>query len=181
MDITSIFQNYGKYFDQEAQAFLKKYNNLFNFPLLKFTPDTDESKAINEIRGTTIIMAGSGMCTGGRIKHHLANNIFRPESTILFVGYQAVGTLGRVILDKVKRVRILGQVYNVKAKIEKINGFSAHADQAELLRWEGAVKPKPKKIFIVHSEGSVASVFARRLEEQGCSVSVAQYLQDVNL
>ena len=133
----------------------------FELPGLKVTTTSDESKAINHISGTVMIIAGSGMCTGGRIKHHLANNISRKESTIMFVGYQAVGTLGRQIVDGAKQVRIFGQKYKVKAKVVQINGFSAHADKNEMLAWLKKFKTPPKRIFLVHGEPESEQAFSR--------------------
>ncbi len=127
-------------------------------------------------------MAGSGMCTGGRIKHHLVTNITRPESTILFVGYQAKGTLGREILERPQSARILGKVYPVKARIEKINGFSAHADRDELLKWVSGFKETPKKIFLVHGEQEVTKSFASLLRDKFKSeIIVPEYNQEYNL
>src|SRR4030043_1375445 len=104
---------------------LRNNQSPFDFPGLTMVETVDESKALNAIKGTIMIIAGSGMCTGGRIKHHLANNISRPECTIIFVGYQAAGTLGRQILDGAKTVRVHGQPYPVRARIAQIQGFSA--------------------------------------------------------
>ena len=132
----------------------------FDLPGLKLTRTTQESKAINHIRGSCIIMAGAGMCNGGRIKHHLTRNITRPESTILFVGYQAAGTLGRQIADGAKEVRILGQTYPVRARVARLDGCSGHADRDELLRWLGKLKTPPKKTFVVHGEAESALSFA---------------------
>ena len=180
IEVTKIFKQHPEFFDKEAQKLLVRYKELFDFPLLKFTPTSQESKAINHIKGTSIIMAGSGMCTGGRIKHHLANNISNPASTILFVGYQAQGTLGRVILEKPGTVRIFGQEYAVKARIEKINGFSGHADRDELLQWVTGIAQKPKKVFIVHSEKNVAAQFAQLLRERmQVEVAVPKYKEEV--
>jgi len=182
INVTEVFKEYPDYFDAEARALLKEDNSLFNFPLLKLTKSVAESKAINYIKGTSIIMAGSGMCTGGRIKHHLVRNITRPESTILFVGYQAQGTLGREILERPKNVRILGQTYPVRARIEKINGISAHADKDELLRWVSGFQKQPEKIFIVHGEKEVAAEFASTLRNKLKSeVIVPKYLQECSL
>jgi len=182
INVTEVFKEYPDYFDKEARALLKEDNSLFNFPLLKLTKSVAESKAINYIKGTSIIMAGSGMCTGGRIKHHLVRNITRPESTILFVGYQAQGTLGREILERPKNVRILGQTYPVRARIEKINGISAHADKDELLRWVSGFQKQPEKIFIVHGEKEVAAEFASTLRNKLKSeVIVPKYLQECSL
>jgi len=127
-------------------------------------------------------MAGSGMCTGGRVKHHLVSNIVRPESTILFVGYQARGTLGREILERPEKVRILGQTYPVRARIEKINGISAHADKDELLKWVSGFRKPPQKIFIVHGEKEVAADFASTLRNKVKSeVIVPKYLEEHSL
>ncbi|MBZ0167005.1 MAG: MBL fold metallo-hydrolase [Candidatus Omnitrophica bacterium] len=164
--VTEIYEMYPEDFDEEAKEILTRDASLFHYPLLKMTKSAAESKAINHIKGSAIIIAGSGMCTGGRIKHHLVNNIARPESTILFVGYQAVGTLGRYILEKPEEVRILGKTYPVQARIEKINGFSAHADKDELLKWVSNFKNAPEKIFIVHSEKEAAAEFSTALQKQ---------------
>ena len=179
INVTEVFKKYPDYFDKEARALLKEDESLFDFPLLKMTRTTAESKAINYIKGTSIIMAGSGMCTGGRVKHHLVSNIVRPESTILFVGYQARGTLGREILERPKNVRILGQTYPVRARIEKINGISAHADKDELLKWVSGFRKPPQKIFIVHGEKEVAADFASTLRNKVKSeVIVPKYLEE---
>jgi metallo-beta-lactamase family protein len=118
-----------------------------------------ESKALNDIKGTVMIIAGSGMCTGGRIKHHLAANISRPESTVIFVGYQAEGTLGRQILDGASSVRIHGQQFPVRARVARIQGFSAHADRDELLRWFSKLSVSPRHVFITHGEANAAEKF----------------------
>jgi metallo-beta-lactamase family protein len=127
-----------------------------------------------------MIIAGSGMCTGGRIKHHLVNNIARPESTILFVGYQAKGTLGRRILDGEPEVRILGQTYPVKANVVRAHGFSSHADRKEILDWLRNIKNRPRKIFLVHGEKGSALNFKTYLQEQtGWDVMVPDYQDEV--
>ncbi|NOX96833.1 MAG: MBL fold metallo-hydrolase [Nitrospirae bacterium] len=180
--VTEVFKNNSDCFDEETKEIIKRGDTPFDFPLLKTTRSVAESKAINYIRGTAIIMSGSGMCTGGRVKHHLVNNISRSESTILFVGYQARGTLGRRILERPETVRILGQMYPVQAGIEKINGFSAHADRDELLRWVSGFKKAPKKIFVVHGEKEVAADFASTLKEKFTSnVIVPEYLEECSL
>ena len=143
---------------------------------------TADSKAINHIRGTVMIIAGSGMCTGGRVKHHLVNNITRPESTILFVGFQAFGTLGRRLVNKEKEVRIHGQNLPVKARIAKINGFSGHADKNELLAWLQELKSPPRHVFVVHGEASVAKIFGKYVTEKtGWPTTVPQYQQEIIL
>ena len=122
------------------------------------------------------------MCTGGRVKHHLVNNISGPENTIMFVGYQAVGTLGRRIVDGEKDVRILGQNRPVKARIAKINGFSAHADKEELYKWLSELKTPPKKLFVVHGEAESAKHFADYIvQKTGWQVIVPAYQDEVIL
>ena len=154
----------------------------FSFRGLKLVQTTAESKAINHIRGTIMVIAGSGMCTGGRIKHHLANNITRPESTVLFVGYQASGTLGRSILNGDTPVRILGQSFPVKARIVQVHGFSAHADRREILTWLRNIKTPPRKVFLVHGEKESAHAFKDFLIEQtGWNVVVPKYQDTVEI
>jgi metallo-beta-lactamase family protein len=129
-----------------------------------------------------MVIAGSGMCTGGRIKHHLVNNITRPESTIMFVGYQATGTLGRQIVDGEKKVRILGRNYPVKAKIVRINGFSSHADKNELLRWLKEMKSPPRKVFVIHGEPESSRHFGDFIRKKtDWHVTVPEYQDEVVL
>ncbi len=165
INVTDVFKHHPELFDSEMTELVNNHESPFAFPNLRMSRTANQSKAINEIKGTIIVMAGSGMCTGGRIKHHLAQNIHRPESTILFVGYQAVGTLGRQILEKPKEVRILGQIYPVRARIEKINGFSGHADRNELMYWLSKVDTAPNKIFVTHGEPESAKSLAKLIEQ----------------
>jgi metallo-beta-lactamase family protein len=180
--ITEIFRHHQELFDEETQKMLREHDSPFDLPGLKVTTTSEESKAINHITGTVMIIAGAGMCTGGRIKHHLVNNISRKESTIMFVGYQAIGTLGRLIVDGAKDVRILGQKYKVKAKVVQINGFSAHADKNEMLNWLKKLKSPPKQIFLVHGEPESAKAFGAFLKAQtGWQVSIPAYEDQVVL
>lgn len=180
--ITKVFQRHRELYDEEMTELVENGESPFEFPGLKITGTSLESKAINHIKGTIIVIAGSGMCTGGRIKHHLVNNITRPESTIMFVGYQAMDTLGRRILDGDKEVRILGQKYPVKAKVVRVNGFSAHADKEELLEWLSALEKPPKKLFVVHGEAEGSHHFADFLvQKTGWQVEVPEYKQEVVL
>jgi metallo-beta-lactamase family protein len=180
--ITKVFQHHPELFDEEMTELVEQNESPFNFPGLKMVSTTKESKAINHIKGTVVVIAGSGMCTGGRVKHHLVNNITRPESTIMFVGYQAVGTLGRQIVDGEKQVRILGQKHKVKARIVRIRGFSAHADRDELFQWLTRLKKPPKKLFVVHGESENASSFGDYVREKtGWKVAVPAYQQEVVL
>ncbi|MGE5295412.1 MAG: MBL fold metallo-hydrolase RNA specificity domain-containing protein [Solirubrobacterales bacterium] len=180
--ITKVFRHHANLFDGGMRKLLQKHESPFEFSGLKFTDSTKESKAINTIKGTVVVIAGSGMCTAGRIKHHLANNITRRESTIMFVGYQAVGTLGRRIVDGDPEVRILGVNYPVKARVVQIQGFSAHADKEELLQWLGTLKKAPRKLFVVHGEAESAKSFGQFIREKtGWEVAVPEYQEEVVL
>jgi metallo-beta-lactamase family protein len=174
--ITKVFQRHSELFDEQTREFIRKHGSPFEFPGLKFVETTKESKAINHIKGTIMIIAGSGMCTGGRIKHHLVNNITRPECTIMFVGYQANGTLGRQIVSGKEEVRILGLKYPVRARVVQVSGFSAHADREELLRWLTGFKKPPRRLFVVHGEPQSAQHFAEHISKEiGWNVSVPAY------
>jgi metallo-beta-lactamase family protein len=164
--ITEVYKHYISLFDQETKDLLRQNHSPFDFPGLKAVETADESKALNKIKGTVMIIAGSGMCTGGRIKHHLVTNISRPESTILFVGFQAESTLGRQILDGAASVRILGQQYPVRARIAHLQGLSAHADRDELLRWFSKLSVGPRHVFITHGEANAAEKFREFLTEK---------------
>jgi metallo-beta-lactamase family protein len=152
VEVTGVFERHPELFDEEMKKLLRQQKSPFDFPGLKLAGTVDESKAINRIDGSAIIIAGSGMCTGGRIKHHLVNNISKEESTILFVGYQAAGTLGRQIVNGARRIRILGQYYPVRARIAQLNGFSAHADRDELVGWLSSLRKPPRRVFVTHGE-----------------------------
>jgi len=174
--VTEVFKRHPELFDDEANEMIHNGQHPCDFAGLQMSRTADESKAINDLKKSAIIIAGSGMCTGGRIKHHLKNNITHEKNTILFVGYQAVGTLGRIILEGKEEVRIHGQPWKVNAKIERIEGFSAHADRNELIRWLDTVDGNPKKVFVVHGETSAAHAFADKLAgEKRWSVHVPAY------
>jgi metallo-beta-lactamase family protein len=180
--ITEVFEHYPDLLDEAMLELMRQKKSPFDSPGLKITRTTDESKVINHISGTVVIIAGSGMCTGGRIKQHLVNNISRRESTILFPGYQATGTLGRQIVDGAKEVRILGQMYPVKARIVQVDGFSAHADRDELFRWLSGLKRPPQHLFVTHGEPEAAQYFADFVREKTAwQVSVPKYQDEVVL
>lgn len=182
VSITEVFEQHPELFDWEMTKLVRRNRSPFEFLGLKMVQTVDESKAINHIRDTVTVIAGSGMCTGGRIKHHLVRNISRPESTILFVGYQAEGTLGRQIVDGAGEVRILGQQHIVRARIAQIQGFSAHADRDELFRWLSGLKRAPKHLFVTHGEPLVAERFGDLLREKtGWEISVPHYGTEVVL
>ncbi len=180
--ITKVFKRHRELYDEQMAEFLRLHGSPFEFPELKIVETSEQSKAINHIKGTVMVIAGSGMCTGGRIKHHLVNNIAKRQNTIMFVGYQAVGTLGRQIVDGQKRVRILGQEYPVKARVARINGFSAHADREELLQWLNGLKKPPRKLFVVHGESESARHFADYIgQKMGWEVAVPAYQDQITL
>jgi len=180
--ITKVFDKHPEIYDDAMQKRVAQEMSPFNFPGLTMSRTVEQSKAINRIRGTAIILAGSGMCTGGRVKHHLSNNIERPESTILFVGYQAKGTLGRIISSGAREVRIHGRPHAVRAKIARVHGMSAHADQTELYQWLSSLKKKPRGVFVVHGEVESAEAFAEFLRDKnGWSVTVPNYRDSVVL
>ncbi len=171
--VTEVFGKYPDFLDAETLDLIRKKQSPFDIPGLVMARSRKDSKAINASTESALIIAGSGMCTGGRIKYHLARNITRPESSILFVGYQAAGTLGREIADGKKEVRVFGETLPVRAGIFRLEGFSAHADQGELLRWAGCQKSKPRRVFITHGEPEVAVNFGAFLAKKtGWDVSV---------
>ena len=182
VSVTNVFSHYLKYLDEESRQLFASGQNPFAFPGLQLIQSFEDSKKIQYVKGSAIIMAGSGMCTGGRIKQHLVNNIGRPESTILFVGYQARGTLGRQILEGQSPVRIYGQMYEVRATVDQIQGFSAHADRKQLLYWLSFFQRPPRKLFLVHGETEAISHLATEVQMKlNWPVSVPQYLEEVIL
>ena len=163
---TQIFRENLDCFDDEAKEYIANGDNPLDFPTLKFTQSPDESRKLNERDDSIIIISASGMCDAGRIKHHLKHNLWRKDSTILFVGYQAEGTLGRRIIEGAPTVKIFGEEISVNARIEVIDGFSGHADKAGLLSWIGKFNNKPKKVFVVHGEKETMSTFAQTITDE---------------
>ena len=164
-NITKVFNKYPECYDQDAREVKKKMGNLFDHGDFRFTQSVEESKALNEEKGI-VIMSASGMCDAGRIKHHLKHNLWKPENTVIFVGYQAEGTLGRLILEGMKTVRIHGEEVSVEAKIEQITGYSGHADQKGLLEWLDSVEEVRGNVFVVHGEPESAEGFAGMIKEK---------------
>ena len=180
VEATNIFhRNVEECFDEEAMALVRQGINPIHFPGLKIAVSAEESKAINFDPKPKVILSASGMCEAGRIKHHLKHNLWRPESTILFVGYQANGTLGRAIYEGAKEVRLFGETIEVKAQIQKFIGISGHADKDGLLRYIKAFAKKPQKVFVVHGEDSVTESFAACLRNDLCMNAVAPYTGSV--
>ena len=168
---TEVFKENTDLFDEETQQEIRRGDNPLEFPGLKFTRTSDESKALNEDTTPSIIISASGMCEVGRIKHHLKHNIWNPKSTILFVGYQAPGTLGYSIVNGAKKVKIFGEEFAVNARIEYIEGYSGHADQEWLMNFIYSFIKKPKHIFLVHGEEEAQEVLKEKIETD-CNIPV---------
>jgi metallo-beta-lactamase family protein len=182
VEVTEVFLRHPELFDEEMRRLMLTGSSPFSFPGLTMVRSVEKSKTLNHLRGTAVIIAGSGMCTGGRIKHHLSANIERRESAVLFVGYQAEGTLGREILDGARAVRIHGQMRRVRARIRRISGFSAHADRAELERWLAPQRRPPKRLFVTHGEPRAAEALAASLRARaGWQPTIPEYGERVQL
>ncbi len=175
---TEVFYRNAGVFDEEARGYIRRGDNPLDFSNLHFVQDVEESKKLNFSDEPKIIISSSGMCEAGRIKHHLKHNLWKRNSSIVFVGYQAEGTLGRRIRDGAKKVKIFGEEIYVNAEVYSVEGFSGHADKNGLLNWLRGFKEKPCKLFIVHGEGESKIDFAREVEEQlGIDCIIPEYNQ----
>lgn len=163
---TEVFKNNANVFDYETREYILSGNNPLEFDNLHFTQSVEESKRLNLSLEPKIIISASGMCEAGRIKHHLKHNLWRKESSIVFVGYQAEGTLGRRILDGEKSVKLFGENIRINAEIYNLEGFSGHADKNGLLHWLSGFKVKPSTVFIVHGEEESKHAFAKEVKEK---------------
>jgi metallo-beta-lactamase family protein len=163
--LTAIYKKHEAYFNTETKSIVKSGDDIMNFPGLRFTLTTEQSKEINDVKPPKVVIAGSGMSNGGRILHHELRYLPDPKSTILFVGYQAQGTLGRQILDGAKQVRIFGEEVPIRCRMVNIPGYSAHADQPRLLNWVGAMKGTLKKVFVVQGEEQSAETLAGKIRD----------------
>ena len=163
---TRIFSEMKEFFDEETMAIVQKGENPFLFPQLQFSQTVDDSRRINAIEGPAIIIAGNGMCTAGRILHHIKHNIWREGCSLVIVGFQAEGSLGRQIVDGAKKIRVMGEEVSVKAKVFTIGGFSSHAGQKELLEWISNFKKKDMKVFVIHGEKVASEALASLIREQ---------------
>ncbi|HHB13146.1 MAG TPA: MBL fold metallo-hydrolase [Chromatiales bacterium] len=159
---TEIFRRHPECYDAQTAALFENGRDPFSLPNLHFTRETAQSMALNQIHAGAVIMAGSGMCTGGRVRHHLKHNLWRPECSVIFVGYAARGTLARIIIDGARRVRLFGEEIPVRARVYTIGGFSAHADAVELRQWLARVEGV-RRVFLIHGEQEAMEAFARRL------------------
>ncbi len=179
---TEVFNNNKELFDYDVQEEMKKGDNPLEFPGLKFTKTAEESKMLNESNEPAIIISASGMCDVGRIKHHLKHNLWNPNSTILFVGYQAPETLGRKIIEGAKKVKIFGEEIAVNARIEYIEGYSGHADQEWLLNFIYSFFTKPKHIFLVHGEEQGQEDLKEKIiETTNIPVTIPEYAEQYSL
>ncbi len=175
-EATGIFEeNRWECFDEEAMELVKKGINPISFAGLKLAITSEESKEINFIDTPKVIISASGMCEAGRIRHHLKHNLWRPECTILFVGYQAVGTLGRSIVEGAEEVRLFGESIQVRAHIKQLPGMSGHADKNGLLEWICGFEEKPRKVFVVHGEDTVCASFVECLKTEYGQNAYAPY------
>jgi metallo-beta-lactamase family protein len=168
-NVTEIFRQHPECYDEETAQLLLQDGGKdpFGFDMLKYTRSTEESKALNNLGKPAIIISASGMCEGGRVLHHLRRNIGETKTTILFVGYQAENTLGRKLLQGDRTVRIYGEEYEVRARMEEIDGYSAHADEGELLDFIAAIPNRPERVFVVHGEPDATEAMAAGLRKLG--------------
>ena len=180
IEASRVYWKHTELYDEEARAERLRVGDLTPLPNLTLCRTADESMKLNELRNGAIIIAGSGMCTGGRIVHHLKHNLSRPECDVVFTGYQAVGTLGRAIVEHRDTVRIHGSPVAVRARIHTLGGFSAHGDQADLLRWYGGVTGRPP-VWLVHGEADGAEGLREALTKQGVRAQVARAGQKLDL
>jgi metallo-beta-lactamase family protein len=175
---TKIFNSHLGYF---SPALKKEFKAPFSFGKLKFLETSGESRSMNDYAKPCIIIAGSGMCTSGRIRYHLKYHLWNPQNTLLFVGYQAEGTLGRVILEGAKMVKMMGLEVAVKARVNRIESFSSHADSDGLVKWVAGFRKKPKKVFIVHGEEAASRALEANLRRAGFATHVPRLGESVEL
>ncbi|MCC7257053.1 MAG: MBL fold metallo-hydrolase [Gammaproteobacteria bacterium] len=179
IEATDIYARHEQVHDAPARAWSDRHGSLFRLPNLRISRTGEQSMAINRVRSGAIIIAGSGMCNGGRIRHHLKHNVWRPETQVVIVGYQAAGTVGRALVDGARYIRLWGEAIKVNATIHTVGGLSAHADQAGLLAWYGAIAGRPP-VVLVHGEAGPMRELATRLQRDlGARVTQARYGESV--
>jgi len=170
IEATEVYAWHWRLYDQEAAQARSENGDPFSPPGLHLSRTPNQSMAINKIRSGALIIAGSGMCNGGRIKHHLKHNLWRNDCHVIIVGFQAQGTLGRALVDGARHVRLWGETIRVGAKIHTVGGLSAHADQGELLRWYEGFDGRPP-VALVHGEEDAMRILGEALQERGVKVS----------
>ena len=169
------------YIDEEAKELVADGIKMFTFPGLNLCETAAESQALNAEQTPKVIISASGMCDAGRIRHHLKHNLWRPECTVCFVGFQSYGSLGRTLLDGAETVKLFGERIAVKAKIVNFHGLSSHADQEDLLAWAGTFFPRPKKIFVVHGDADVVPQYVEKLRGMGLDAHAPKYTEVYDL
>lgn len=175
VEATNIFNQSTEIYDDEALELINKGINPISFDGLRVSVTSDDSRMINEDKDPKIIISASGMCEAGRIRHHLKHNLWRSESTVLFVGYQAVGTLGRAIAEGATEVKLFGERIQVNAEICQLSGISGHADDNGLIKWISSFKTAPKQVFVNHGDDEVCEIFASRLRDELKLNAIAPY------
>ncbi len=179
---TDLFMQHKECFDLPMRAAVARGESPLHFPEAYFTPTPQESRSINDVTGGAMIISASGMADAGRIKHHLKHNLWRPESTVVFVGYQAEGSLGRRLLDGAEKVTLFGEEITVRARIASLEGFSAHADRNELLSWLSKFRKIPAQVILVHGEKTALATLAAAVREQfNTAVYVPAYMEEISL
>jgi len=179
---TEIFKRNPQYMDEETRAYFDRGEDPLSLPNLRFTQSTDQSREINTLAGPAIVIAASGMCNAGRVKHHLRHNLWRREASVVFVGFQAMGTPGRKIVDGAPKIRLLGEDVAVAARIFTIGGFSSHAGQSQILTWLSHFKVNHPQVFLVHGEQKALTTLAGIIRERfGVKVRIPQYLEEYAL
>lgn len=181
INATEIFRRYRDHMDQSTRELLESGRLDEEWKNVTLTRTAEQSMTLNDRKGPGIIMAGSGMCTDGRIKHHLANHMGNPDNTILFVGYQAVGTLGRIILDGTKRVRLFGVKRDVRARVEQVHGLSAHADRQGLINWMASFERGNRPVYLTHGDEDAAKSLAEALRQKGHDVHIPEFGESLEL
>jgi len=179
---TEIFRKHPEFYDEQMTEFIVNGEHPLDLPNLHFTESREQSQAINEAKGPAIIISASGMANAGRIKHHLRHNLWKPGASVVFVGWQGVGTPGRKIVNGAKSIRIFGEDVAINAKVFTINGFSGHAGQDELMKWLGTMRGKPMKVILVHGEAEVQDEFAKLIKNEfGFEVHIPEYMEELEL
>jgi metallo-beta-lactamase family protein len=179
---TEIFKRNPQYLDAETQAYFDRGEDPLSLPNLRFTQTTEQSREINTLNGPAIVISASGMCNAGRVKHHLRHNLWRQQASVVFVGFQAMGTPGRKIVDGAKKIRLLGEEVVVNARIFTIGGFSSHAGQSQILQWLSHFKVNHPQVFLVHGEQKALDTLAGIVRERyGVTVRIPQYLEEYTL
>lgn len=179
LDVTDVFRLHPDCYDKETAAFMRRNDDPFGFRRLHYVRNVEESKALNDVKEPFVVIAGSGMCESGRILHHLRNRVSREGELVLLVSFQAENTLGRRLQEGKKTVRIFGEEQRVRADVETVDGFSAHADHDDLLWWVGKAGQKAKQVFVVHGETDTAESLAAALRENGIASARVPQPHDV--